>query len=96
MLRSNNNYPAYLKSRILSNEGHLSNMDCGKTLLKILQNEDNRLKCILLSHISENNNTPSLAYNTVSDILFEYDFEIGRDIHVEPLFQNTPSRLFML
>lgn len=55
-------YPYYLKQRILGDRGHLSNENCGRLLSRILH--DN-LKGILLGHLSQENNLPELAYETV-------------------------------
>ncbi len=55
-------YPYYLKQRILSDRGHLSNENCGRLLSRILHDD---LKGILLGHLSGENNLPELAYETV-------------------------------
>lgn len=55
-------YPYWLKQRILSDEGHLSNENAGKLLSEILN--DNISK-ILLGHLSKENNMPQLAYEAV-------------------------------
>lgn len=55
-------YPYYLKQRILSDRGHLSNENSGRLLCRILH--DN-LKTILLGHLSKENNLPELAYESV-------------------------------
>lgn len=60
MLRSGP-YPAYLKARILSSRGHLSNAACGEFLPGLLQSGTRR---ILLAHLSRENNTPALALET--------------------------------
>lgn len=65
MLRSGS-YPWYLKQRILSNKGHLSNVDAGWTLARMPKKD--KLK-VLLAHISQENNCPELAKETVSNIL---------------------------
>ncbi|MBN2422605.1 MBL fold metallo-hydrolase [Candidatus Woesearchaeota archaeon] len=59
-------YPYYLKQRILSNEGHLSNIDAG---LCLKENATRRLKTVFLAHLSRNNNTPELAYSTFTTIV---------------------------
>ncbi len=77
-------YPYQLKQRILSDTGHLSNDAAGELLSRLLHN---RMKGILLGHLSEKNNLPELAYETVrveielSDTPFH-----GNDfpIHVAP------------
>ncbi|MBS6645162.1 MAG: MBL fold metallo-hydrolase [Clostridiaceae bacterium] len=55
-------YPYYLKRRILSDHGHLSNENAGRLLNYILH--DN-IKKILLGHLSKENNYEELAYETV-------------------------------
>lgn len=55
-------YPYYLKQRILSDHGHLSNENSGKLLCRILH--DN-LKTVLLGHLSKENNLPELAFESV-------------------------------
>lgn len=55
-------YPYVLKQRILSNHGHLSNENSGKLLNRILSD---KLKYILLGHLSKENNYEELAYETV-------------------------------
>ena len=55
-------YPYYLKRRILSDQGHLSNDDAGKLICRILHDH---LKSIILGHLSKENNFPDLAYETI-------------------------------
>ena len=55
-------YPYYLKRRILGDHGHLSNENAGRLLSRILHD---RLKKILLGHLSKENNYEELAYETV-------------------------------
>jgi phosphoribosyl 1,2-cyclic phosphodiesterase len=57
----NGPYPYYLKRRILSEEGHLSNGDCADFLPELVSGKTTRL---LLSHLSHENNTPELALQT--------------------------------
>jgi len=59
-------YPAYLKRRILSDMGHLSNVSCGRFLVDIFSS---KTKHIFLGHLSQENNRPILAYETVKNIL---------------------------
>lgn len=54
-------YPDYLKKRIASHKGHLSNTQAG-TL--VLEHASSRLRHVFLSHLSEKNNTPELAHET--------------------------------
>ena len=55
-------YPYSLKKRISGSKGHLSN-DSAKELLISLLHDD--LKAVMLGHLSECNNLPELAYETV-------------------------------
>ncbi len=55
-------YPPFLKERILSSVGHLSNKDCASLVKRILSNGCER---VMLAHLSEENNTPDLAYATI-------------------------------
>ncbi len=55
-------YPYYLKQRILGERGHLSNENSGRLLCRILHD---KLKTILLGHLSKENNLPELAFESV-------------------------------
>lgn len=55
-------YPYYLKRRILGDRGHLSNENAGRLLNHLLHD---KLKKILLGHLSRENNYAELAYETV-------------------------------
>lgn len=59
-------YPYQLKLRILSDRGHMSNEDCAQLLIKL---HERGLRNAILAHLSKENNTPELAYNTVTHIL---------------------------
>ena len=55
-------YPYDLKLRISSNRGHLSNEDCASLASELCLKGTNNL---LLAHLSEENNDPSLAFDEV-------------------------------
>lgn len=59
-------YPWPLKQRIKSRVGHLANADT-HDLLHELQHDD--LRHVVLAHLSETNNTPEIAFRTVSAAL---------------------------
>jgi phosphoribosyl 1,2-cyclic phosphodiesterase len=67
-------YPYYLKRRILSDKGHLSNENAGRLLNLILH--DN-MKKIFLGHLSKENNYAELAYETVRLEIEEGDSPYG-------------------
>lgn len=58
-------YPYEVKQRILSTRGHLSNEHAGRLLAAL----PNVPKSIILAHLSQENNLPSLAYDTVCSFL---------------------------
>ncbi len=70
-------YPYYLKKRILSNHGHLSNVSAAEAVIKLY---GENVRGILLSHLSQENNFDELAYSTVSDTLLENGLIVGKDI----------------
>lgn len=63
---NNGSYPFHLRQRILGDKGHLSNYDSAKYLSTFL---GSRTKYIVLAHLSEENNTANLAYNTLKERL---------------------------
>lgn len=72
-------YPYPLKQRILGKYGHISNETCGK-LLSCVMND--KLKNVFLGHISQDNNTPDLAYLTVSNTLEEFGIQAEKDVNL--------------
>ena len=55
-------YPPYLKRRILSSRGHLSNDDCARLAAELAASGTRQ---IVLGHLSRENNLPSVAERTV-------------------------------
>ena len=55
-------YPYYLKQRILGERGHLSNEAAGRLLSRVLHDG---MRAIVLGHLSQENNLPELAYESV-------------------------------
>lgn len=65
-------YPYHIKQRILSDCGHLSNEQCGELCAEIFTcNRRKENGKLLLAHLSENNNTPDMAYDAVISKLKE-------------------------
>lgn len=73
-------YPYPLKRRILSEIGHLSNDDCGKAIIELLKIKN--MKKIFLGHLSNTNNHPDLAYQTVLNTLIAEGIDIGKDVEL--------------
>lgn len=86
-------YPWPLKRRVLGEKGHLSNKDLAKGLLKVLSGGNTQL---ILGHLSEENNRPDLALETVSTILEKNGFSIGKDIHISTASKENISCCFNL
>ena len=61
-------YPYQLKRRILSQNGHLSNEDCGKVCQNLYKLG---ARTFLLSHLSEENNSPEMAFSAVNTAIQE-------------------------
>jgi len=78
-------YPWHLKRRIASVVGHLSNEGAGKALLKTM---GERTKKVILAHLSEENNRPELALQTVVDLLQENQVTLEDvDITIAPRYK---------
>ena len=90
MLR-NGIYPYYLKQRIAGSSGHLSNLQCAEGLKTFL---DRGTRQVVLAHLSENNNLPSLAMETSIGILREYGAAAGRDYLLDVLPKCSEGRIF--
>ena len=84
-------YPAYLKERITSRNGHLSNT---ATATFLAEHFTERLRYVWLCHLSRENNHPELAYKTVEWKLREKGIEVGRDVQLCALKRTTPSELY--
>ncbi len=61
----NGSYPAFLKQRVFSDNGHLSNIHASS----FVQEKGNGLNWVLLAHLSANNNTPEVAKKTFEKIV---------------------------
>lgn len=69
-------YPYYLKRRILSDTGHLSNEACATAAAQLIERGTTRL---FLGHLSAENNHPQLAYQTSLCAIGETGAKIGSD-----------------
>lgn len=86
-------YPAYLKSRIMGQGGHLSNVDCANALA---ENATPLLRHVWLCHLSEENNHPELARKTVEQILRSNGIVVGKEFELDILKRTTPTGAFTL
>lgn len=74
---NNGPYPFRLRQRILGDKGHLSNYDSARYLSTFM---GNKTKCIVLAHLSEENNTCELAYNTLINRLNDTNQKVEKII----------------
>ena len=83
-------YPAWLKSRVLSDKGHLSNKSSSFYLSKFIGNNTNY---VVLAHLSHENNTEEIAMSTLKDTLKEYDIEFNNIFIAK---QNEKTKEFII
>ncbi|OEU68146.1 MAG: MBL fold metallo-hydrolase [Desulfobacterales bacterium PC51MH44] len=83
----NGPYPWFLKQRIKSRTGHLSN-EASKNLLKQVQHD--QLKYVMLAHLSEINNTPQKALSEVGQAI------TGCNAQIDIAFQDECGALLFI
>lgn len=101
---ANGPYPAYLKARIRTENGHLDNADTAKFLSEIAPR--GTLSHIFLCHLSKDNNTPETALRTIGESLGKCGLKVGdgsesitdreSDIHLMALPRFDTTRLIIL
>ena len=84
-------YPPFLKERVASPTGHLSNREAAEFIATHYTPE---LKDIWLCHLSRDNNHPELAYKTLDIRFFQEGIRVGKDVNLTPLKRTTPSDLY--
>lgn len=89
----NGMYPPYLKRRILSERGHLSNEDSGKLALTLASQGTKR---IVLAHLSKENNTPHLAFETVGSALRRMGAVVGGDVELDTAPADGMGKQYIL
>ena len=89
----NGSYSPFLKQRVQGPRGHLSNDLCGQTLTKLL---DFGLKQVILAHLSDENNTPEIAYNTVVKYLNEKGAQDKKDIFIDIAQQQKRGKCYRI
>jgi phosphoribosyl 1,2-cyclic phosphodiesterase len=87
----NGKYPYFLKSRILSDNGHLSNYQTSTFLADIVHEN---LSHICLAHLSKNNNTAEKALQTLQHAIIQKGTAIKPQIIV--LNRTLPTEMIRL
>lgn len=79
-------YPRFLKERVISDKGHLSNTTTAKYLKKII---GPNTKYIVLAHLSEKNNKEELALKALSDEKIDSTIEVivAKQNEMSPLIE---------
>ena len=89
----NGPYPYHLKQRILSRRGHLCNEDCARALIRLYAAGT---QAAYLGHLSGENNTPEIAYDTVCGMLREAGIRPGEDMAVNVARREQISDMVVL
>jgi len=89
----NGAYPSFLKARILSDHGHLGNH---QTSAFLADNIGVDLGHICLAHLSNKNNTPDLALQTLQQTFAEKGVELNGHPRISILNRNMPSEVISL
>jgi phosphoribosyl 1,2-cyclic phosphodiesterase len=77
-------YPYFLKKRVDSEIGHLSNDQA----FNLLQNHaGENLKCVFLSHLSKENNTPEIALNSMINLASKFDIKLTSRYEAGEVYQ---------
>ncbi|MDE5990702.1 MAG: MBL fold metallo-hydrolase [Clostridia bacterium] len=92
MLRQGS-YPFLLKQRILGKNGHLSNDECAQTISALAKYGTRHF---VLAHLSQDNNTPELAFERVAKALENADLVEGKDVFVETALQYKSTDKIIL
>lgn len=81
----NGKYPKWLKIRVNSDVGHLSNDSCAFYMSKLI---GPNTKEVVLAHLSEENNTPEIALETIKGTFKEYEIDFNNIIAAKQ-FEKT-------
>lgn len=84
-------YPYYLKERIRSKHGHLSNTDCAKQSAELIRSGTTQ---IILGHLSQENNTPYIADKTIEKGLEKFVRNRDYTLEVAPIETNGKMVVF--
>jgi phosphoribosyl 1,2-cyclic phosphodiesterase len=89
----NGAYPKHLKDRIAGDFGHLSNVEVANLIVKV---NNSALKHVFLGHLSNENNNPILAKETVSNILECNGIDINENLTLHVVVQTIRGELIQL
>jgi phosphoribosyl 1,2-cyclic phosphodiesterase len=90
---TNGNYPYFLKTRIKSDHGHLSNHQTSAFLADIFSDNLNH---ICLAHLSKNNNTPEKVLQTLKQTFSERGISLNGQQQISILNRHMPTKMIKL
>ena len=93
LLKQNPHYPSALKSRILGRKGHLSNASGASAAVELLNAGARHL---LLGHLSSENNTPEMAFQTSKVALENEGARVGSDVTLHVASRYQPSVVYTI
>lgn len=85
-------YPYYLKRRILSDVGHLSNEAAANAIVGAVHR--GKVRSVILGHLSRENNLPELAYETVGGILSQAGIRVGEEMNLDMTYRDRSGTLY--
>lgn len=90
----NGPYPYFLKKRVRGEGGHLSNDECAQALCRIWHPG---IRHVFLCHLSQENNTPDLAYRSAMQAIRTQGADVGQDgVTLVALNRRSASQIYTL
>lgn len=86
-------YDDMLKARIAGRGGHISNNECALLIEKMIESG---AKQFILGHLSENNNTPKIAYETSDKYLLNKGYKQGIDYMLSVAKRYEPTEAMII
>ena len=86
-------YPYHIKKRILGEKGHLSNEAAAECICKLMK-VNNKKRRVILSHLSNENNTPEMAEITVKNVLEDKGILTGDRLKLDVIIRDKVSPVF--
>lgn len=92
-LSANVKYPVVLKRRISGSLGHLSNIAASLAIYELAKTGVGQ---VILAHLSEQNNSPTLAYSFCRDFLARKGLVEGTDIFIDVADQHQVGKIYRI
>jgi len=93
MLMNNPHYSAQLKRRILGNHGHLSNETCAAGVLRLYEEGTRHF---VLGHLSGENNTPELAFDTTLNAVVRAGLAPDSDVYIHMAWRDHVGEVYTI